>query len=125
MEDKARVAQTLWESINDQRWDDAAACMHPDYVQELPQSGERIEGRDNVIALNKNFPGGLPQCQVRRALEAGDLVILESTLRYSDGSVYNVASIVEFLEDKIAKETTYFAEPFEAPQWRAQWVRRI
>jgi hypothetical protein len=23
------------------------------------------------------------------------------------------------------KETDYFAQPFQAPQWRAQWVERL
>jgi hypothetical protein len=25
----------------------------------------------------------------------------------------------------VAKETDYFAQPFQAPQWRSQWVERM
>jgi hypothetical protein len=32
---------------------------------------------------------------------------------------------MEFRGDKVARETQYFADPFEASQWRAQWVERI
>jgi hypothetical protein len=33
--------------------------------------------------------------------------------------------IVEFSDGKIWRETRYYAEPFEAPEWRAQWVERM
>jgi hypothetical protein len=36
-----------------------------------------------------------------------------------------VVDIVEFENGRIRKETRYYAEPFEAPAWRAQWVERI
>ena len=31
-------------------------------------------------------------------------------------------SIMEFRDAKVAHETQYFADPFEPPAWRAQWV---
>jgi hypothetical protein len=34
-------------------------------------------------------------------------------------------SIMEFRGDKVARETQYFADPFEAPAWRSQLVERI
>jgi hypothetical protein len=33
--------------------------------------------------------------------------------------------IVEFRDGKIWRDTRYYAEPFEAPAWRAQWVERM
>jgi hypothetical protein len=32
---------------------------------------------------------------------------------------------MEFKGDKVARETQYFADPFVAPAWRAQWVERM
>jgi hypothetical protein len=32
---------------------------------------------------------------------------------------------MEFSGDKVARETQYFADPFEASTWRAQWVERM
>jgi len=34
-------------------------------------------------------------------------------------------SIMEFSGDKVARETQYFADPFEPSAWRAQWVERM
>jgi hypothetical protein len=38
---------------------------HPDYVLELPQSGEHIRGHDNLLALRAAHPGP-PAIQPRR-----------------------------------------------------------
>lgn len=96
-----------------------------DMVQEWPQSGERIVGRDNALAIDRSFPGGLPRMSFRRITGEGDLVVMEVELEYADGSVYQGVSIIELRDGRIAKETDYFAEPFVAPQWRAQWVERM
>jgi hypothetical protein len=37
-------------------------------------------------------------------------------------SAYTV-SIMEFRDGKVVHETQYFADPFEAPAWRSQWVQ--
>jgi hypothetical protein len=39
--------------------------------------------------------------------------------------IFEVAMIVEFRDGKIWRDTRYYAEPFEAPDWRAQWVERM
>jgi hypothetical protein len=33
--------------------------------------------------------------------------------------------LIEFRDGKIWKETRYYAEPFDPPPWRAQWVEPI
>lgn len=33
--------------------------------------------------------------------------------------------IMEFRDGKVVHETQYFADPFEAPAWRKQWVQAI
>jgi hypothetical protein len=42
---------------------------------------------------------------------------------YEGKRVYTV-SIMEFRDGKVAHETQYFGDPFDAPAWRAQWVER-
>jgi hypothetical protein len=51
-------------------------------------------------------------------------VVGEAELDYS-GTKYNLVSVFEFEAGKIKKEVDYFCEPFEAEEWRAQWVERI
>jgi ketosteroid isomerase-like protein len=123
-QDLRAVAEALWKAIEGDDWDGAAALMHDDFVQEWPQSRERIVGRDNALAINRNFPGGAPKMSFSRGRTAGDLVVLETELVYADGSAYLGVSIFEMRDGKVARETDYFSEPFPPPQWRAQWVER-
>jgi hypothetical protein len=41
------------------------------------------------------------------------------------GRIRGRRNIMEFSGDKVARETQYFADPFEASPWRAQWVERM
>ena len=120
-----QVAEAVWKALAAGDWETASRYLHDDFVQEWPQSGERIVGRDNAVAINQNFPGGLPTMRFRRTLAGGDLAVLEVELTYADGSRYLGVSVIELRDGKAVKETDYFAQPFPAPQWRAQWVERM
>jgi len=92
----------------------------PDYVMEMPQSGERIVGRDTMRAMQEAYPNP-PGATIRRIVGSGDLFVMEGVADYQ-GNISHVANIVEFSDGKIIRETRYYAEPFEAPEWRAAWV---
>jgi len=100
-----------------------------DMIQEWPQSGERIRGRDNIIAVNEKYEGATgtaPKMTLRRILKPGQAWIAEATIDYGDGTPVSVVSIFETnAEGKVTRETDYFANPFEAPEWRRQWVEQM
>ena len=60
----------------------------------------------------------------RRIIGCGDLWITELILTYDGKPSYSV-SMMEFRDDKVERETQYFADPFVAPASRASWVERI
>ncbi|HTR04494.1 MAG TPA: nuclear transport factor 2 family protein [Thermoanaerobaculia bacterium] len=95
-----------------------------DAVCDYPQSGERILGRRNLQALRSHHPGKPSGFEVRRILGEGDLWVTEYTIVYQGRSAFTV-SLMEFRDGKVVHETQYFADPFEAPAWRRQWVQRI
>jgi SnoaL-like domain len=95
--------------------------QHPDYVLEMPQSGERIRGRDNMQAYKGAYPNP-PTIQLRRVVGVGDVWVVEARSDYGDGQTYHVIDIVEYRDNKIWRETRYYAQPFQAPHWRTQWV---
>jgi hypothetical protein len=94
-----------------------------DAVLEYPQSGERIRGRQNIKITRTRQPSK-KRFTVRRVIGTGDLWITEYILTY-DGKPSFTVSIMEFSGGKVARETQYFADPFEASAWRAKWVERI
>jgi ketosteroid isomerase-like protein len=96
---------------------------HDDVVVEYPQSGERICGRDNILALRGHHPSKLG-FTIRRVIGSGVMWVSEYVISYDGHPVYTV-SIMEFRDGKVARETQYFADPFEPPSWRTQWVERM
>jgi hypothetical protein len=92
-------------------------------VLEYPQSGERIRSRRNIQITRAKQPSN-KRFAVRRIIGGGDLWITEYILTY-DGKPSCVVSIMEFSGEKVARETQYFADPFEASGWRAQWTERM
>jgi len=94
-----------------------------DAVLEYPQSGERIRGRRNIEASRVAQPNR-KRFTVRRILGAGDLWVTEFVLAYDGRPSYSV-SVMEFRDSKVARETQYFADPFEPGPSRAQLVERM
>ncbi len=96
---------------------------HEDAVLEYPQSGERTRGRRNIQNQRASQPNK-KRFSIRRIIGSGELWVTEFILTYDGRPSYTV-SIMEFEGDKVARETQYFADPFPAPAWRAQWVERM
>ena len=96
---------------------------HEDAICAYPQSGEIIRGRRNLEALRSHHPDRPSGFAVRRITGEGDLWVTEYVIEYDSKAAYTV-SIMEFRDGKVARETQYFADPFEAPAWRAKWVER-
>jgi ketosteroid isomerase-like protein len=94
-----------------------------DAVLEYPQSGERIRGRHN-IKITRTIQPSKKRFEVRRITGSGDLWITEYILSY-DGKPSYTVSIMEFSGDKVARETQYFADPFEASSARAPWAEKM
>ena len=112
-----------WAASDVNDFDTEHAIYHENAVLEYPQSGERIRGRDNIKITRAKQPSE-KRFTVRRIIGSGDLWITEYVLSY-DGRPAFTVSIMEFDGTKVARETQYFADPFDAAAWRAQWVERF
>lgn len=106
--------------------------LSDDFVEEYPQSGEVIRGKDNRRAIMENYPGGMPR-EASASGEgpkppvltgAGDNFTASGEITYPNGETWQVVSLIELRGGKISKMTSYFAAPFEAPAWRAPYVEK-
>ncbi|TSD83139.1 nuclear transport factor 2 family protein [Mycobacterium sp. KBS0706] len=112
-----------WAASDASDFDAEHAIYHDDALLEYPQSGERIRGRHNIQASRAAQPN-TKRFTVRRIIGAGDLWVTEFILDY-DGRPSFTVSIMEFRDGKVARETKYFADPFEPGPSRTQWVERM
>ena len=100
--------------------DRAHAMYHDDAVLEFPQSGERFVGVESFREWRSTYPASTSY-EVRDVRGGGDLWVAEISISYDQGPWSYGVSILEFREDRIARESIYVAEGWEAPEWRAQW----
>src|SRR5580692_7293211 len=73
-----------------------------DAVLDYPQSGERTRGRSNIQGQRASQPSK-KRFAVRRIIGGGDLWVTEFILTYDGRPSYTV-SIMEFRDDKVARE---------------------
>jgi SnoaL-like domain len=100
--------------------DRAHEMYHDDAVLEFPQSGERFEGVANFREWRRQYPEGLV-FRLRRITARDDLVVVECSLSYDGGPWQQGIQLLEFREDKVARERIYVMERWDAPIWRAPW----
>ena len=102
--------------------DEAGAIYAEDAVLEYVQSGERIVGRDAIMATRKAYPGRPGAFSVERISGAGRHWAAELILRFEGEDPHFVAAILEVRDDKVTREALYIAEPWDPPAYRAAWV---
>ena len=99
----------------------AAEIFADDAVLEWPQSGERVRGKQQIVALHQASPVTI-DFETRRTIGCGDLWVTETTIRYDGARPTSAVFIMEFEDGKVVRETDYFGEPFDPPQYRSQWI---
>ena len=120
-----RVVEQFWEAMQSNDFRAAGDFMQEEYVLEWPQSGERVRGRENFVAINKKYPAhGRWEFTIHRILAAGDEVV--SDVDVTDGVIRGrVITFSKIRDGKILRQTEFWPDPFEPAAWRAQWVEKI
>jgi limonene-1,2-epoxide hydrolase len=121
------LVEGFWAAMQANDWEGAAALLCEDVVLDYPQSGERIRGRANIVAVNRDYPTtGRWRFDVHR-------ILIDATAQaaVSDVSVANdeqharVVSFFAFGDGLVRRMTEFWPEPFAAADWRAGFVERI
>jgi hypothetical protein len=125
--DEQQATQFLTEMFTNLSPEAEYEIRHDDYTMEMPQSGERIRGRENMRAFQRSFAdySTPPNIRLRRVTVREGLWILEGVNDYGEGRIFTVVAIFELKDGRIWRDTRYYAEPFDAPPWRADLVERM
>ena len=113
---RARLRQH-WEASERGDLEAEHAIYAADAILDYPQSGERFRGRSSIQAQRGAHPAER-HFMIRRMLGDGDLWVSECVITYDGVPTYSV-SVMEFADELVTHETQYFADPFQAPAWRA------
>jgi hypothetical protein len=127
-----------------------AELRHEEYECYYPQSGERFRSHEKWVLAHRDYAdnfdtpvpepdiikGGERKAEVVRTAsprfmlptpvvqvsDTGDLVTLEGHGEWPDGKSYCWVSILEYRDHLVWRETQYFAERFDPPSWRSEFV---
>ena len=112
-------------------WAAWAGLLHPDVVYEIPQSRERIRGRDRYLRFNQEYPG---DWHLRTKIVIADkehgVAWFEWRLsgRLDEGSADEGSAdgmaFFEFADGLITRVTDFWPEPYEPPAGREHLVER-
>jgi len=119
-----QVRRFLAELFSDLSAEAEHEMRHQEYIMEMPQSGERIRGREKMRQFQEAYPTP-PTIQLSRVVVREGLWVIEGVNDYGAGQVFTIVLIIELRDGKMWRDTRYYAEPFEAPEWRAQLVERF
>lgn len=139
------VVEAYLQATNNTDWDRLAELLDPDYIEDYPQSGERIRGRENAIAIRRSFPGLddsreplrqrlllggeehwalAPNFTAIRVTGTGETVTSLARARYPDGYWY-IVYIATVQDGRIKRATALFAPLFDPPEWRQALTERM
>lgn len=112
-----------WEACEARDWARVAPLLADDMVYDLPQTRERIIGRDRFLRFNQEYPGNW-HITVTRAVGAKRHAASWITF-VSDGALLPAASFFD-LDDAglIRRITEFWPEPYDPPAGREHLVER-
>ncbi len=137
--------ERMMEIVTSGDYDKLGEALHPDFVQHIPQSGERVVGIDNFRKVLEHLPGagsGLtiardphiagdeehfvmtPTFTVVKVEGVGDELTSYVKARYPDGSDWYIVTFSSYKDGLIIKRVDFYAPFFEPPPWRAAWVEK-
>jgi hypothetical protein len=120
-----------------------AKLRHPDWSAVWPQSGEVVRSNAADRQITESYPGGRPKLLTGRMIGSEDRWAVspmggvyrvsgdgenwwgEWRMTYPDGKTWFTITLIELRDGKVWRETMYWAEPFDAPEWRASFVERL
>lgn len=116
------------------------ALRHPDFIEDWPQSNERIIGPANMRAIDDHRPNPPAAGSVERLVGSedrfalspsmtvihiggsGDMYTLVFQVTYAQGDRWYMVMLCTLRDQRVWRATTYFAPFLDAPDWRAAWT---
>jgi len=123
MTDLRKTVERFWAAAEARDWDAFARTLAEDVVYTLPQTRERISGRERYVQFNREYPGDWHLRIERMVAEPGQVV---SRLRFTVGleEMYGISFFTTDGSGLIVAITDFWPEPYEPPAGRDHLTER-
>jgi ketosteroid isomerase-like protein len=110
------VVRQYFDRMSERDWDGFGQLVAEDVVYEMPQTGERITGRDRLVQFNREYPGDW-RLTVTRLIADGTTAA--GSMNFTVGDEVLVGLVYfEVPDGVITRITDFWPEPYEAPPGR-------
>ena len=120
MADHAELVRRFVASLEARDWETWTSLLSPDVVYEIPQTRERIRGRDDYLAFNQVYPGDW-HLSPKVVLADGSHGVVWFDWRVGD-EVASGMAFFEFDAGLISRVTDFWPESYEPPDHRPDFV---
>ncbi len=113
--DSSAVIRELWACAQARDWVGFGDLIAEDAVFEYPVSAERIVGRANYVAINREYPEGW-EIRVLRVVGSGEEAASEVEVPHDTLGTFRVLSFWTVKNGKIVQGTDYWTVPGSDPR---------
>ncbi|MFD3508374.1 nuclear transport factor 2 family protein [Nocardia sp. NPDC058666] len=123
MTDTQGIAQTYFRALEARDWTALAELLTDDVVYEMPQSRERINGRDRYLRFNQEYPGDW-HLAVRRIVAQDNCAAAWIDARVGDEHQDAIVWLDVDDTGRITRVTDFWPENYEPPLGREHLTER-
>lgn len=122
VEQYAELVERYWLAAQARDWETFGRLVDPGVLYEVPQTRERVRGREGYLDFNATYPG-------EWTLEIEEIVADErrAVSRVSfdvDGETATGITFFEFRDGLISRITDYWPEAYDPPARMSRFVER-
>ncbi|MFF1839416.1 nuclear transport factor 2 family protein [Streptomyces sp. NPDC058231] len=123
--DLRAAVETYWTAAETRDWDTFATTLAEEVLYDLPQTRERIRGKERYLRFNQEYPGDW-HVRVERVVadRDGGQVAVRTLFTVGAQQMHAIHFFTGDAQGRIAAITDFWPEPYEPPAGREHLVER-
>ena len=123
MTELRKTVESFWSAAEARDWSTFASTLAEDVLYDLPQTRERIQGRDSYVQFNREYPGDW-HLRIQRIVADSEQAVTWIHVTVGLDEVYAVTFFTGDEEGRITTVTDFWPEAYEPPPGREHLVER-
>lgn len=123
MTELRKTVESFWSAAEARDWSTFASTLAEDVLYDLPQTRERIRGRDRYVRFNREYPGEW-HLRIQRIVADAEQAATWIHVTVGLEEIYAVTFFTGDKEGRITTVTDFWPEAYEPPPGREHLVER-